>query len=366
MDARQRINQRRRLKGKSGAGGALDGGRGSTGGGSVGGRTRGPQKVHDLRALIGNKRSPGAAAKSSAKSSAKPSIKNRLGFTSKSRAAAIAAATVTAGRQERLRTQRLVGQINESVANERLGAIPRVTIKTMGILSGARNGTRNGSTLASLSRDELMEEDDDDRPTAASRRPPTHNRVWVRQEMPDPRNYPIIIPQLMPQTSVPTVIFASPGNYTPTTVQGQAMDTSGLGARANGNSLVVSNLNPLVTNQDIMELFGDIGTVAGLQMINPNTALVTYRKNDDAAKAVETYHNRLLDGLPMQCTLIPSPPTPGSGHSSNSVAFANHYVPTPVTAGPSSGSVSASSSRRQTVAQNKWSSKKDVQFVVKI
>ena len=42
-------------------------------------------------------------------------------------------------------------------------------------------------------------------------------------------------------------------------------------------------------------------------MINPSTAMISYQSQTDATKAVQTYHNRLLDGLPMQCTLIPSP-----------------------------------------------------------
>ncbi|XP_067128438.1 polymerase delta-interacting protein 3-like isoform X2 [Centruroides vittatus] len=74
----------------------------------------------------------------------------------------------------------------------------------------------------------------------------------------------------------------------------------------NGYNILVTNLHREVNKTDIVELFSDLGTVADVQMIQHGTALVTYINKDEAILACETYHNRLLDGQPMQCTLLPS------------------------------------------------------------
>ncbi len=41
-------------------------------------------------------------------------------------------------------------------------------------------------------------------------------------------------------------------------------------------------------------------------MIRVGIAEVAYKSQKDAMKAVEIYHNRQLDGLPMKCTLVPN------------------------------------------------------------
>ena len=69
----------------------------------------------------------------------------------------------------------------------------------------------------------------------------------------------------------------------------------------------MSNLNPAVTQGDILELFGDVGSVTSFQSINSATAMVTFARSHEAAAAVQTYHNRLLDGQPLHVTLIPAP-----------------------------------------------------------
>jgi len=82
-----------------------------------------------------------------------------------------------------------------------------------------------------------------------------------------------------------------------------------------GQSVIVSNLNPSVTQTDILELFGDVGNIASYQSINSSTAMVTYNSGGDAQRAIQTYNNRYLDGLPMQVTLIPTPSTSGGGRA---------------------------------------------------
>lgn len=71
-----------------------------------------------------------------------------------------------------------------------------------------------------------------------------------------------------------------------------------------GHRIVVSNLQPTVTQDDIRELFEDIGQLLVAQLVRPGTAEVIYKNLKDAQKAVDTYHNRQLDGQPMKCLLV--------------------------------------------------------------
>uniref|UniRef100_A0A224XNR2 Putative rrm motif-containing protein n=1 Tax=Panstrongylus lignarius TaxID=156445 RepID=A0A224XNR2_9HEMI len=75
-------------------------------------------------------------------------------------------------------------------------------------------------------------------------------------------------------------------------------------SRQEGYRIVVSNLQPTVTHEDIKELFEDIGTLIGSRVVRPGTAEVVYKNVDDALTAVDTYHNRQLDGQPMKCLLV--------------------------------------------------------------
>lgn len=57
------------------------------------------------------------------------------------------------------------------------------------------------------------------------------------------------------------------------------------------------------------------------RLIRPGIAEVVYRTLKDAMKAVDTYHNRQLDGHPMKCLLVN--PTPKSSPSVSSVRSLN-------------------------------------------
>lgn len=98
------------------------------------------------------------------------------------------------------------------------------------------------------------------------------------------------------------------------------MPTSG-SSRSSGYSVVVSNLNPAVTQSDILELFGDVGSIKSYQNINSTTAMVNFSHTQEAAAAVQTYNNRLLDGQPMQVTLIPAPAAAATQSKRVSQAF---------------------------------------------
>ncbi|GLH02796.1 hypothetical protein R5R35_012871 [Gryllus longicercus] len=86
-----------------------------------------------------------------------------------------------------------------------------------------------------------------------------------------------------------------------------------------GHRIVVSNLQPSVTHEDIRELFEDIGPLMTSRLVRPGTAEVVYENHKDAVKAVDVYHNRQLDGQPMKCMLVNArPPTSSSGRGVNS------------------------------------------------
>ena len=67
--------------------------------------------------------------------------------------------------------------------------------------------------------------------------------------------------------------------------------------------ITVSNLHPLVTQQDVQELFGVVGDLRSCKMLGRGTAEVVYVRKEDAFFAFSRYHNRKLDGQPMQCKL---------------------------------------------------------------
>ncbi|XP_011051382.1 PREDICTED: uncharacterized protein LOC105144274 isoform X1 [Acromyrmex echinatior] len=95
------------------------------------------------------------------------------------------------------------------------------------------------------------------------------------------------------------------GNKTRTlNVLSRPKASSSSSAQSNGYRIVVSNLQANVTQEDIKELFEDVGELLVSRLVRPGTAEVIYKTLKDATKAVETYHNRQLDGHPMKCLLV--------------------------------------------------------------
>merc|ERR1711860_277073 len=68
-----------------------------------------------------------------------------------------------------------------------------------------------------------------------------------------------------------------------------------------GSKVVITNLQTSVTQEDILELFGDVGPLRRAKLLSPGHAGVTFVEYRHAVKAVEIYHNRQLDGKPMKC-----------------------------------------------------------------
>merc|ERR1711970_1621720 len=83
-----------------------------------------------------------------------------------------------------------------------------------------------------------------------------------------------------------------------------------------GTKIVIQNLQTSVAQEDILELFGDIGALRRAKLVNPGHAEVTFINKTDAARAVEIYHNRQLDGKPMKCQLVGSNNPVASGGAS--------------------------------------------------
>lgn len=59
-----------------------------------------------------------------------------------------------------------------------------------------------------------------------------------------------------------------------------------------------------ILNIFFKELFEDVGELLVSRLVRPGTAEVIYKNLKDAQKAVDTYHNRQLDGQPMKCLLV--------------------------------------------------------------
>ena len=71
-----------------------------------------------------------------------------------------------------------------------------------------------------------------------------------------------------------------------------------------GSKIVVANLQNTVSQEDITELFGDIGPLKRTKIVEEGTFEVVFVNRTDAQKAVDVYNNRQLDGKPMRCKVI--------------------------------------------------------------
>lgn len=103
--------------------------------------------------------------------------------------------------------------------------------------------------------------------------------------------------------------------------------SSSSSAQSTGYRIVVSNLQANVTQEDIKELFEDVGELLVSRLVRPGTAEVIYKTLKDATKAVETYHNRQLDGHPMKCLLVnPRPKNNPTGPAVRSLTESRRSV----------------------------------------
>ncbi|KAJ3214357.1 hypothetical protein HDU67_001745 [Dinochytrium kinnereticum] len=76
--------------------------------------------------------------------------------------------------------------------------------------------------------------------------------------------------------------------------------------------IMISNLNPNVTEPELRELFASIGPVKSVVMNfdaqgrSKGSATAMFRKAEDAYTAVQQFHNRTLDNRPMRLELVMS------------------------------------------------------------
>lgn len=261
MDARKKINQKRRQGGGGGnrqqGGGRKKGGAGRVGGGRGGG-LGGKKKLN--RSGLSTKKVAGNRSPTKLKRTAKGLVK------------------VTPGNKPNKPIRDLRQLINQGKQS------PKVKQSAIKKRLGLQSSSSKARSVT-LNRGSLRMDVD-----GGGRAGKTKTRVWRRSTT------------VMEAPPVPTVIIASgPANAAPTIVSGAGP------SRGVGHSIIISNLSSSVTQTDIMELFGDIGPISSFQSINSTTAMVTYNSTGDASRAIQTYNNRLLDGLPMQVTLIPTP-----------------------------------------------------------
>ncbi|CAC5409258.1 POLDIP3 [Mytilus coruscus] len=77
-----------------------------------------------------------------------------------------------------------------------------------------------------------------------------------------------------------------------------------------GYKISITNLHPVVSQDDIVELFGAVGAMKRARLVKEGIGEVMYVQKEDAAKAIQKYHNRELDGIPMQVKLAVPKQTP--------------------------------------------------------
>lgn len=153
-----------------------------------------------------------------------------------------------------------------------------------------------------------------------SRSAPNTNirKVYVNTRQPKGvRQIQYYVPPHM-QHQQPTFIIAPPAPGPAPAQSNLAMDSVTESQRA---SVLITNLLPSITQNDIIELFGGVGQLVEVVTINSTTALATYEKGSDAVGAVKVFNNRELDGQVMFVNMMPNS-SPASnvrsrvGHSS--------------------------------------------------
>ncbi|XP_029636510.1 polymerase delta-interacting protein 3 isoform X6 [Octopus sinensis] len=88
---------------------------------------------------------------------------------------------------------------------------------------------------------------------------------------------------------------------------------------SSGYRVLVTNLHPIVTQDDIIELFGAVGALKKAHLLKAGCAEVVYLSYNDAVAAVNKYHNRELDGQPMIVKMTTPTSPVFSLHSSSAI-----------------------------------------------
>ncbi|KAK7084009.1 polymerase delta-interacting protein 3 [Halocaridina rubra] len=73
-----------------------------------------------------------------------------------------------------------------------------------------------------------------------------------------------------------------------------------------GTKVVVSNLHPKVTMEDMEELLGTVGPLSYVGMVRPGVAEAVFLNDEDAYRSVDQFNNRQLDGQAMKVVVVKS------------------------------------------------------------
>ncbi|KAJ4821726.1 RNA and export factor-binding protein [Rhynchospora pubera] len=112
-----------------------------------------------------------------------------------------------------------------------------------------------------------------------------------------------------PYPTPPSSASAKYGVYTDHQIAAAAA-SSRVAAIETGTKLYISNLDYGVSNEDIKELFSEVGDIKRYSINydrsgrSKGTAEVVYAKKEDALAAIRRYNNVQLDGKPMQIEFI--------------------------------------------------------------
>ncbi|CAF2009100.1 unnamed protein product [Rotaria magnacalcarata] len=79
--------------------------------------------------------------------------------------------------------------------------------------------------------------------------------------------------------------------------------TSIIQSNSTPGTILVTNLQPSVTEEDVIELFGEIGRINEITTLSQGCVQIIYAKREHGEQAVAKYHNRLLDGQFMYVSL---------------------------------------------------------------
>ncbi|EZA58533.1 Polymerase delta-interacting protein [Ooceraea biroi] len=152
----------------------------------------------------------------------------------------------------------------------------------------------------------------------------TKSRTILAEEATDSKYYDS---RSLRDVGIKSRLDSSPNKPRPMGVLSRPKASSSSSTQSTGYRIVVSNLQANVTQEDIKELFEDVGELLVSRLVRPGTAEVIYKTLKDATKAVETYHNRQLDGHPMKCLLVnPRPKNNPTGPAVRSLTESRRSV----------------------------------------
>ncbi|XP_011155148.1 uncharacterized protein LOC105192600 isoform X2 [Harpegnathos saltator] len=152
----------------------------------------------------------------------------------------------------------------------------------------------------------------------------TKSRTILAEETTDSKYYDS---RSLREVGIKSRLDSSPNKPRTMGVLSRPKASSSSSTQSTGYRIVVSNLQANVTQEDIKELFEDVGELLVSRLVRPGTAEVIYKTLKDATKAVETYHNRQLDGHPMKCLLVnPRPKNNPTGPAVRSLTESRRSV----------------------------------------